>query len=144
MNMIDTLMNWLSNFGNWLASTIMTLLNFLAYPLGWLIWALDGLFYLFYRLFDVVVLVVKIFTALFQYLFALLAGFMRTITSLLFSMPTTSPKYPGAMSDGISIVAEQLNPTGLMTVVPMVLLALIWLAFVMRVIALLGGTKNDT
>lgn len=142
--MIDTLMTWLSNFGSWLASAIMTLLNFLAYPLGWLIWALDGLFYLLYRLFDVVVLVVQIFTALFQYFFALLAGFLRTITSLLFALPSGSPRYPGAMNDGIKLVVDQLAPTGIMTVVPMVLLALIWLTFVIRIFALLGGTKSDS
>ncbi|MFP3786429.1 hypothetical protein, partial [Burkholderia sp. SIMBA_024] len=59
----------------------------------------------------------------------------------------TPLNYPSTTMSGIQVVIERvLQPVGFMTVVPMILLAVVWLFFVIRMFGLLGGgvsTSDD-
>jgi hypothetical protein len=40
---------------------------------------------------------------------------------------------------GISAVLDQLRPTGLLTVVPLIILAIVWGLFIKKIVGLIGG-----
>lgn len=145
MTFVDTLMRFLSGLGNFIGDAFNKLMSFLAVPLGWLISLIDGIWYFISRLFYVVVEIIDIFVALFQFIFALGAGFLRTIKGLLWiDFSKTPVHYPGGSQEGMNVVIDKvLQPTGFMDVVPMILLAVIWLLFIVRVFALLGGEVNQ-
>lgn len=143
MTFVDTLLNFLYKCFSFIGDAIGSLMNLLAYPLGWIISFLEGIWYFLTVLFSVVVAVIKIFVALFQFLGALILGFMRTIKGLLFIDFSQTPlHYPSETGTGMSLVMGFLEPIGFLTVVPMVLLAIVWLYFVIRVFALLGGEAS--
>ncbi|MNO48608.1 hypothetical protein D3C76_389450 [compost metagenome] len=145
MTFIDTLMRFLSGLGNFIGDAFNKLFSFLAVPLGWLISLIEGIWYFISKLFYVVIKVIDIFVALFQFIFALGAGFLRTIKGLLWiDFSQTPVNYPSATGTGINVVIERvLQPTGFMDVVPMILLAVVWLLFIVRIFALLGGEVNQ-
>ncbi|OBZ15207.1 hypothetical protein A8L34_29560 [Bacillus sp. FJAT-27264] len=137
MTFVHTLLSFLSRSMSFLGDFFGKLLSFLAYPLGWLIAFLDGIWYFLTVLFRIVVAVITIFVALFQFLGAMAFGFLRTIRSFLWvDFGSTPINYPSSSYTGLKLVSDVLGPTGLMTVVPMVLLAILWLLFVLRVFAL--------
>lgn len=145
MTFVDTLMSFLSGAFSVIAKGIQTLLNFLTVPLGWLVALIEGIWYFLTKLVTVVIKVIDIFIALFQFLGAIILGFMRTIKGLLFIDFSRTPiNYPSATSKGMSLVVDKiLQPVGFMTVVPGILLALVWLFFVYKVIGLLGGERDN-
>ncbi|MNY41652.1 hypothetical protein D3C86_1764830 [compost metagenome] len=104
---------------------------------------LDGIWYFLTKLFLIVVAVIKIFVALFQFLGAIALGFMRTIQGFLWVDFSNVPKYPSTSYTGLKLVSDFLGPTGMMTVFPMVLLAIVWLVFVLRIFALIGDGDVD-
>lgn len=116
------------------------LLHFIQKPLTYLYYFLEGIFYFFIKLFDVVVLVVKIFVALFQFIFALGAGILRTITKWLTVDLSPNTKFVSSTYSGFQTVMDLLQPTGLLTVVPLVALAFLWFFFVIKMIGLFGGS----
>ncbi|MND45549.1 hypothetical protein D3C76_316280 [compost metagenome] len=145
MTFVDTLMSFLSGLGNFLGDVFQKLFNFLAVPFGWLIAFFEGIWYFITKLFYVVVEIIDIFVALFQFLFALGAGFLRTIGALLWiDFSRTPVNYPNSTGTGINVVIDKvLRPTGFMDIVPMILLAIVWLLFIIRVFALLGGEVDQ-
>ncbi|RJG23299.1 hypothetical protein [Paenibacillus thiaminolyticus] len=146
MTFVDTLMRYLSGAFDVLASGIQKLLEFLSYPLGWLVALIEGIWYFLTSLVQVVILVIDIFIALFQFIGALFLGFFRTIKGLLWiDMSKTPVNYPGASGDGIDVVKDMvLGPIGFLDVVPYGLLAIVWLLFIVRVFSLLGGTHAES
>lgn len=146
MTFVDTLMRFLSGALDVISRGIQSLLDFLAYPLGWLVALLEGIWYFLVKLVEVVILVIDIFIALFQFIGALFLGFFRTIKGLLWiDMSRTPVNYPGATGDGINAVKDTvLGPVGLLDVVPLGLLAIVWLLFIVRVFALLGGAHAES
>lgn len=144
MTLVHTLMNWLASFGAFIADFFGKLLSFLAYPLGFLLSILDGIWYFLTKLFYVVVAVIHIFVSLFQFLGALGLGFLRTIRGFLtVDFSQTPLHYPSWSNNGLQLVYDVLSPTGLMTVVPSVFLAVIWILFILRIFALLGDGDPD-
>ncbi|PAF30774.1 hypothetical protein [Paenibacillus sp. 7516] len=145
MTFVDTLMSFLSGAFEVIGKGIQTLLNFLAVPLGWLVALIEGIWYFLTKLVTVVIEVIDIFIALFQFLGSLALGFLRTIQALLFIDFSRTPlNYPSSTGSGMQLVMEKvLQPVGFMTVVPSVVLALVWLFFVVRVIGLLGGERDN-
>ncbi|MNW41496.1 hypothetical protein D3C74_186350 [compost metagenome] len=145
MTFVDTLMRFLSGLGNFISDGFSKLFSFLAVPLGWLIALIEGIWYFIAKLFYVVIEVIDIFVALFQFIFALGSGFLRTIGALLWIDFSRTPiNYPSATGTGMNVVIQKvLQPTGFMDVVPMILLAVVWLYFIVRVFALLGGEVDQ-
>lgn len=145
MTFVDTLMSFLQGGLDFLGGLFSKLWDFLSVPLGWLVALIDGIWYFLTVLFGIVVAVIKIFVALFQFLGALAIGFLKTIKLFLVPDFSRTPiHYPSTMSTGMAEVVKVLDPIGFLDVVPLVFLAIIWLIFVIRVFALLGGeVKSD-
>lgn len=119
---------------------LYSIVLFLAKPLAYLLQFLEGIFYLFYKLFDIAVLIIMIFVSLFQFLFALTAGIFRTIKLWLTVNPDVSDvNFPSESWTGFQVIVDLLQPTGFMTVVPTIALAVTWFYFVLKIIGLLGG-----
>lgn len=88
----------------------------------------------------VVVGIVKLFVGLLQLLGALIAGFTRTIMSFLTVDFNSTPKNVlNETATGIDVVMNLLAPTGVLTVVPYICLAMIWFVFIKQMIGLIGG-----
>lgn len=145
MTFVDVLMIFLSGAFKILGDGLQALLNFLAVPLGWIVALIEGIWYFLTQIVAVVIEVIDIFIALFQFLGSLFVGFFMTIKGLLIiDFSKTPVNYPSSTSQGIQVVVEKvLEPVGFMTVVPGILLAVLWLLFVIRTIGLLGGERDD-
>lgn len=140
MNFAEKLFELLEDGFNFLIDFLYEIVLFLAKPLAYLLQFLEGIFYLFYVLFDVVVVLIQIFVALFQFLFALTAGVFRTIQLWLTVNPDLNDvNLPNQSYTGFSVVIDQLQPTGFMTVVPTIAIAVTWFYFVLKIIGLFGG-----
>lgn len=145
MTFVDTLMSFLSGAMSFIADGFTKLFHFLAVPLGWIVSLIEGIWYFITCLFQVLVAFIDIFVALFQFLGALSLGFFRTITGLLTIDYSKTPiHYPSETQTGMSVVLDNiLAPTGFLTVVPMICLAIVWLLFVIAIFGLLGGEKDS-
>jgi hypothetical protein len=85
-----------------------------------------------------------IFVALLQFFVAIVAGFFRVIYSMLtINYDAISNVYPGESYTGIQTVMDLLRPTGMLTVVPYIVLAVIWFAFIKKLIGLIGGAGGS-
>ncbi|MDY8049652.1 hypothetical protein UY416_25515 [Paenibacillus polymyxa] len=140
MTFIEALTFYLTSLLKLVFNGFTNLLSYLSEPLSWLVWLIEGIWYFLTKLFEVVVAILDIFVSLFQFFGALLVGFLRTIKGLLWiDFGQTPIYYPSTVSIGMKTVVDALSPTGLLTVVPLVMLAIVWLFFVYKVFALLGG-----
>lgn len=145
MKFVDGLFSLLADGINYLGDMIAQVIQFLAKPLSYLYYFFDGVFYFFYQIFNVVVKIIMIFGAMIQFFASIVAGFVRTITNMLtIDYDAVPVSYPSSSQQGMQAVIDNvLQPMGLLTVVPMIVLALIWFAFAYKVIGLIGGTKNN-
>jgi hypothetical protein len=126
-------------FFTFIGSIFSKLFDLLEKPLALLFWFLDGIFYFFYVLAEVAVKVIMIFVALFQFIGAIIMGLLRTIQSWLtinFSSPTN---FPSASKQGFDVVMDLVSPTGIVSVIPLVLTGFLWLGFILKMIGLFGG-----
>jgi hypothetical protein len=123
-----------------IATGFNKLIQFLAKPLAYLYAFLEGVFYFFTKLFDIAVAIVKIFVACFQFVLALIAGIFRTIKRWLTVQPKEDLNFPSVSNKGFETVMDIVEPTGLLTVVPMVALAFLWFFFAIKMIGLFGGS----
>ncbi|WP_263560726.1 hypothetical protein [Paenibacillus polymyxa] len=140
MTFIESLSWYITTFADLVADGFTKLFSYLSVPLGWLIWLIEGIWYFLTRLFDIVIAVLNIFGVLFQFFGALLVGFLKTIKGLLWiDFGQTPIHFPSTTSVGMKTVIDAISPTGLLTVVPLVMLAIVWLFFIYKVFALLGG-----
>jgi hypothetical protein len=140
MNFIQKILDGFKHVGDWIVNGFSELFKFLAKPLSYLFYFLDGVFYFFYVLFDIVVKIIMIFVALFQFVFALIAGFLRTLFDLLTpSFNTGQVHLPSTSPQGFNVVISLVDPVGLLNIVPYILIAVVWGAFIMKILALFGG-----
>lgn len=151
MNFAQRLIEGITSFMYWMGTLFSSLFHFLrnfldaltdffAKPLALLWQFLDGIFYFITQLFVVVVLVIKIFVASFQFLGSLCLGIFRTITSWLNPSFSGVSRFPtSASNEGFATVMDIIAPTGLLTVVPIVATAFLWFYFVLKIIGLFGG-----
>src|SRR5690606_30928706 len=87
------------------------LFELLSVPLGWLLEHLDGIWYFLTVLFNIVVAILKIFVALFQFIGAMAIGFLKTIKMFLLPDFSRTPiSYPGEMQTGMNEVLKVLDP----------------------------------
>jgi hypothetical protein len=146
MTFVDSLLTLLQSGFGFIGDMIYQLVQFLAKPLSYVYSFFEGIFYALLKLFEVVVLIVKIFTAFIQFFGAIVAGFFRTLFSMLtIDFSQTPINYPSISYQGIQVVIDLVQPMGLLTVVPSICLALIWFFFVKQMIGLVGGgiTSGD-
>jgi hypothetical protein len=140
MKFVDKLLSFLGSGLRLVGDMLYKLIQFLAKPLSYLYYFLDGIFYFIFQVGLVIYKIISIFVALFQFFFAIVAGFLRFIGSMLWIDPTKTPiHYPSTSGRGLQVVVELLQPTGLMTVLPLICIALLWFFFVKKVIGLIGG-----
>lgn len=145
MKFVDMLLLLLTSGFNFIGDMLGELIKFLAKPLSYIYYFFDGVFYFLYQLFAVIVKVIMIFVALFQFFVAIVAGFMRTLLKMMtINYDATPVNYPSTSMQGIqAVIDEILEPMGVITIVPLILLAMIWFMFAYKIIGLFGGTKNN-
>lgn len=138
-NIIDFLSSFFSSIFSFFGKFFEGLINILLVPLQLLVSFLEGVFYFIAKLFEVVVLIVRIFVALFQFIFALIAGIVRSIASWLTFSVKGNISFPSSSEIGFTTVIDILDGTGILTVVPVVATAFVWFYFVLKMIGLFGG-----
>lgn len=139
MKFIDKILTFIAKIGRLIVDGFTNLLDFIAKPFSYLFYFLDGVFYFFLQLFDIVVKVVTIFVACFQFIIALITGVLRTLKGLLspsFDQPVNLPSSSGK---GLKVVLDLVDPIGLTDIVPYILIAFVWFFFVLKILALFGG-----
>lgn len=117
-------------------------LDILLKPFSFLLALLEGIFYFISVLFQIAVGIIMLFVAMFQYFFLMVAGLLRTIGSWIGFTPSANYNLPSTSKLGFQTTLEQIGGTGLLTVVPTVLIAVLWLYFAIKMVALFGG-KGD-
>lgn len=141
MKFVDKLLGLISQGFGKIIDALFKFIQFLATPLSYLLEFLKGIFYFIYKFFEIAGHIIMIFVAMFQFLFALIAGVFRTIKNWLTINPSASDvSFPSMSHRGFGVVTDLLQPTGLMTVVPMVALAFLWFYFILKIIGLFGGS----
>lgn len=145
MKFVDKLLGLLKDGFDKMIDILFLLIQFFAKPLAFLLQFLEGIFYFITVLFQIVIQIIMIFVALFQFLFAIIAGVFRTIYMWLTVNPNPNDvSFPSMSNTGFGVVVDLLQPTGLMTVVPMVALAFLWFYFILKIIGLFGGSLMIT
>lgn len=140
MKFVDKLLELLKSGFQKIIDGLFAFIEFLAKPLAFLLALLEGIFYFITKLFEIVVQIIMIFVACFQFLFALFAGVFRTIANWLTVNPSAGDvSFPSVSNTGFGTAISILQPTGLLTVVPMVALAFVWFYFILKMIGLFGG-----
>jgi len=140
MNFIEKIGSLIQKGFQFIIDAIFKLLQFIQKPFALLFELLKGIFYFIWKLFEIVLHVIQIFVALFQFIFSIFAGIFRTIRSWLTVSPSAGDvSFPSVSSQGFKVVTDLLQPTGLMTIVPIVATAFLWLYFVIKIIGLFGG-----
>lgn len=140
MKMIDSILGGFKAVGNAFVKGFNFLFDILKDPLGYLLAFFEGVFYFFACLFNVVVLIVKIFVAVFQFFWATATSVLKTLLMWIGIMPSGSVNLPHEARNGFDVVIDLLMPTGLMTTVPVVATCFLWLFFGMKCFALVGGS----
>ncbi|MGH1111521.1 hypothetical protein, partial [Bacillus paranthracis] len=125
--MTDAILKGLSKIGNVFVNGYKTFMEFLAKPLGYLLDLLEGIVYFFASLFKIVVLIVKIFVALLQFFWAIATSVIKTLLMWIGVVPSGKVYLPHEAQNGFQVVIDKVMPTGLMTTVPLVATAFLWL-----------------
>lgn len=140
MTFVNALLSMLSKGFNFLGDMLARLIEFIAKPLSYVFYFFDGVFYFLFQLFNVVVKIIMIFVAMVQFFGAIVVGFVRTIMKMLsIDFNASPPNYPGGSYKGIQAVLDVFQPLGVLTVVPLIILAITWFLFVKQIIGLIGG-----
>lgn len=146
MNFIEKILSSIQNFGDFIGEMFSGFLDILVKPLAYILAFFEGIFYFITKLFTVVVEIIMLFVALFQFLFAIITGFFRTLGTWLGFIPSSSYNIPTSETQqGLNVFFEVLGGTGFMTLLPNVLIFLVWLGFIYKVINLFGnkGSVNN-
>jgi hypothetical protein len=140
---ISHISNDFSKMFTFFSSLFSNLFDFLEKPLALLYFFFEGVFYFFEKIYFVVVLVIKIFVACFQFVGALFVGLFRTISWWLNVSPTADTHFPSASGQGFETVIDIIRPTGLLTIVPLVALSFVSFYFVVKIVGLFGGSVSS-
>ncbi|AUJ79463.1 hypothetical protein KH263_19785 (plasmid) [Bacillus velezensis] len=139
MKFVDKLLGFFKDAFEWLGDLLTKFFQFLAKPLAYVYYFIEGIFYFITKLFDIVVAVIMIFVALFQFIFSLFAGILRTIAMWIGVTPSGDVSLPSTTGKAFEVVRDILQPTGMLTIVPTVATAFVWFYFIIKIIGLLGG-----
>jgi phage-related protein len=140
MTFVNILLGLLQSGISYIGNVLYSIIDFIAKPLSYIFYFIDGIFYFFVKLFEIVISVIKIFVALIQFFASIVSGLFRIIGNMLTVDFTTQPiNYPSETLRGINTVMDLVRPMGLLDIVPAIILALVWFAFAVKIIGLLGG-----
>lgn len=139
MNFIEKILESFRQFMWYIRRMMNEFVDFLAKPFAFILSFFEGIFYFIGKFFQVAVEIIQLFVALFQYFFSHAMALMRTLGSFVGFAPQESYYLPSAARSGFDGAIEQLGLTGLLTTVPNVVIALIWLIFAVKMVALFGG-----
>lgn len=140
MRFVDFLVSKIVEGFNAIGKLIYNLFSFLAPVLGFLWELLQAIGYFVVQLALVIWGVIKLFTALLQFFGAIVLGFFRTIFGfLVIDYDAHAINYPSESMRGMSYVAEWLNVGGWLNVLPLVILAVIWILFAVAVFRLFSA-----
>jgi hypothetical protein len=142
MKFVNVLFGWLGDLGEMIGNAFEGLFRFLEKPLSLLFSFFDGIFYFFTVVFDIVVKVIMVFVALFQFVFALIVGFLRTLQDLL-TPSFKSVNMPSDTQTGFNAVLDVVDPVGVLNIIPYIAIALVWSGFIYKLLALFGGTVTS-
>lgn len=143
MNFIETIITLFYNLGEFIGDLFNGFIEFLTIPFALLLSLLEGIFYFIIQFFEVVVLLITLFVSLFQMFFSFVGAFFRTIYAWVGFSPSGSVNLPSWSRQGFETVLEQIGGTGLLTVIPNVLTAILWILVIYKIIGLVGG-KGET
>lgn len=141
MNFADSLLSLIERFARLVVDLFQKFAEFMAAPLAYLLAFLEGIFYFITVLFKIVVNIVMLFVALFQFFFACVAGLFRTLGDWLgFNLAnSTDLSFPSVSNSGFGAVMKAVEPTGVLTIVPLIGIFMVWLGFLFKVFKLFGG-----
>lgn len=140
MKFVDYILKFFSWLGSLIADGFNYLFEFLASLFQGFFAIIDFIFYFLVQALTVIFVTIKIFIALFQYLFVITGMFIKAISS--FVIPHFEPYVmPSNSGEGLSAMMEFIEPTGILTIVPFALSCFCWFLFVKKVIGLFGGEK---
>ena len=142
MNFIEKILTGIGNIGTFVGDLIGELVSFLAKPLALLLSFLEGIFYFITKFFTVVVEIIMLFVAMFQYLFAIISGLFRTLSAWIGFSPSGAYNLPMTSRQGFNTALDQVGGTGLTHIMPMIIIAVLWIYFAFKVIRTLGD-KGD-
>lgn len=142
MNFIEKILESIRSFMWYIRRMMNEFVEFLAKPFAFILSFFEGVFYFIAKFFQVAVEIIQLFVALFQYFFAHAVALMKTLGSFVGFAPQTSYYMPSAARAGFDGVIDQIGLTGVLTTIPNILIALIWLVFAVKMISLFGG-KGD-
>lgn len=134
MNFIEKIIQLFFNMGEHLTGIFSSFINFLTAPLALLLQFLQGIFYFINVLFQILISVIKIFVALFQLFFSIVGALFKSIGNMIGFAPVGEMNLNYATRLGFDTALDQIGGTGLLTVVPNVLIAIMWLYFSYKVI----------
>lgn len=140
MKFVDSVLMFFSWLGSLISDGFNYLFEFLASLFQGFFAIIDFIFYFLVQALTVIFVTIKIFIALFQYLFVITGMFIKAISS--FVIPHFEPYVmPSNSNEGLSAMMEFIEPTGILTIVPFALSCFCWFFFVKKVIGLFGGEK---
>jgi len=144
MNFVEKLLGFLGDGFNFIGDYIQELIDFIAEPLAFILSFLEGVFHLINTLFDVAIKLINLFVALFQFIFSIIEGVFRTINIWLNPFVNQNTiVFPSNTQRGFDVVLEQIAPIGFTSIIPLILVALTWFGFAVKVIGLIGGNQDS-
>lgn len=143
MNFVEKIIDLFFNMGEHLTTLFTSLVEFLTMPFALLLQLLQGIFYFINVLFQILIMIVRIFVALFQFFFRIVSSLFITIGNMVGFAPTGELNLNDATRLGFDTALEQIGGTGLLTVVPNVLIAIMWLWFAYKVIGKFSENGSD-
>lgn len=143
MNFIEKIIDLFFNMGEHLTTLFTSLVEFLTMPFALLLQLLEGIFYFINVLFQILIMIVRIFVALFQFFFKVVSALFISIGNMIGFAPTGEMNLNYATRLGFDTALDQIGGTGLLTVVPNVLIAIMWLWFGYKVIGKFSENGSD-
>jgi hypothetical protein len=148
-DVVDSFADFLGDLTSQLADMLATafdgIADFLAKPLGFLFEFLDGVFYFIIKLYDIAVILLKIFAAFFQLFFVMGDSLVSNVTNFKnWSGTTAYTRFPNYTKTGFDEVLKVIDPMGYLGVIPLIASAIITLFVFYRVIAMIGDPRTDS
>lgn len=134
----------IAKVGNTLIWGINSLINIIIHPLTFLFELLQFIAMFIVKFVDLLWLVIQIIGSIFMFLVSLGAGIIRTITLWLNPHFNQDINFPDASESGLSFVLEVISKTGLLTVIPNVVICLIWFGFAVKTFEMLAGARSGS
>lgn len=124
--------------GNGLIGGLNFIIKVIASPMAYLFQLLTFIFMFIVKAVTIVFLFIQIVYSIIMFLVSLSAGIFRTIKLWLNPQFNKPINFPSESESGFGFVMELLEPTGLITTIPNVVICLLWFAFAMKTFYMLA------